>query len=471
MARLPLLVIALAALVVLPALAQQTAPPTSAPVAAAPAAAPTAGIAVSGTPAAAETIQRLPVVTGPLHLTPDQAAALALQRSTTLAVAAEGVNTAESLVLQAKTMTHPQVNGQVSYTRMGPASSITLPGDSVSFTISPTSVHRETVTATVPLYLGKRDRYAIQGAHAGVEAAQQQVEASQISIAFAARQAVYGVLRAQQLATVAQKQLAAVNEHLRVTQAMFEQGTTAKFEVVQAQTAVVEAQYGIIQSQTGVEQQKAALTLLLGVPQGIALDVEEGVAPGVPPGDLHQLIGTALEQRPEIAALQAVVRAQQANLRLAQANDNPSLGLQGTVSNQTASFGTTSLSWNVALALTLPIYQGGATQAQVAQAQAALNTAKLNVEATQQQIALQVTQVVLGYNDARDALTVARQAETEALERMRIAQVRFLNGVSLGVEVLDAQTALATAQTQVVTAQYNLQVATASLRAALGFTD
>ena len=39
------------------------------------------------------------------------------------------------------------------------------------------------------------------------------------------------------------------------------------------------------------------------------------------------------------------------------------------------------------------------------------------------------------------------------------------------MEVLDAETALAAARTQVVNSRYNLQVATATLRAALGMID
>ena len=125
----------------------------------------------------------------------------------------------------------------------------------------------------------------------------------------------------------------------------------------------------------------------------------------------------------------------------------------------------------MSLTLTKPFYQGGEKEAAVMQAQSALQTARLNVEAAQQGIALQVTQAQLNVDDAREALAVAEQGEVEARERVRIAQVRFGNGVSLGVEVLDAQSALAAAQTQVVNARYDLQVATTALRAALGLAD
>jgi outer membrane protein TolC len=372
-------------------------------------------------------------------------------------------------------LTGVNVAAQASLTLSGPALVFTLPASggqpAQSFTVVPTAVQHEGLTASVPLYLGGRDRYARQAGHAGVQAATFGLAAGTINVALAARQQVFSTLRVQQLDLVAQQQATANEEHLRVTKAMFDQGTTPRFEVVQAETQLAQAQGQVIHAATAVSQAKASLVATLNLQQGSSITVEEGVPHELPPGDLHSLIQLALDQRPEIASQQALVRAQEANLRLAKANDNASVALQGAVNNGTATLASPALGWSVTVAVTKPIYQGGVTQAQIMLAQAALGTARLNLEKTAQQIALQVAQNVLNVQDAQQALAVAQQGEVEARERARIAVVRFKNGVSLGVEVLDAQTALTSAQTQVVNARYDLQTAVASLRAVLGLLD
>ncbi|MEN6644234.1 MAG: TolC family protein [Armatimonadia bacterium] len=440
------------------ATAQEPQPPSTPPPVAAP---------VASSPA------RLPAVASPLRLTPQTAAEVAVQRSADLAISEQGIAAARANVRLAESQKGLRVEAQASYTRMGPTQSITLPesmgGGQISFT-APQS-HIETLAVTKPLYLGERDRYARQAAQAGVQAAEQNLQAGIVSVAVAAREAVFTLLRLQQLSLVAEQRLTAIAEHLRIARAMFEAGTTARFEVVQAETELAQAKGDLLTAQTAVAKQKAFIAQLLLVPQGTEIIAEEGVPAAVPEGDLHRLIAAAIAERPELDALEAAVRAQQANLRLARANDNPSLAVQGSVNRQTATAASSEINWNVTVGVTKPIYQGGETRARVDTAKASLRTAELNVERVEQQIALQVSQALLSLQQATEQLLVAQQGEVEAQERARIALVRFQNGVGLGVEVIDAQTALAAAQTNVVNARYDLQVAVASLRAALGLTD
>ena len=59
----------------------------------------------------------------------------------------------------------------------------------------------------------------------------------------------------------------------------------------------------------------------------------------------------------------------------------------------------------------------------------------------------------------------------EARERQRMAQLRYCEGLATGIEVIDADTALAAAQASLVNAQYDLALAIARLRSATGIVD
>jgi outer membrane protein len=426
---------------------------------------PAVALAAGAAPAA----PRLPAITGPLRLNPDAAARMAVERSTDTALAGQSLALARAGLMQARAMTGWQVAASGAVTKSGPATSFTS-GDT-TVTLSPTTTYDLLLKVSKPLYLGSRDRYSRHAAQAGIEAAGFGEVGAEISVALAARQALYGLLRDGQLSAVAQEQLTATAEHLRIAEAMFREGAVARFEVVQAQTAASRAKGGYIAARNAVEQRKALIRELLVLDPEVALEAEEGVPPQQPEGDVRQLLQLALERRPDVQALVAAVRAAEASLRLAQANDAPTVQLAAQASSGAATAFSGSEAWQASLQFAKPIFQGGTTQALVAQARARLATADLDVEKAQQQVALQVTQSLQSLETARAQLAVAQDAETEARERARIADVRFRSGVGIGLEVLDAQLALTAAQVDAVNAAHDLNLAITSLRAATGLAD
>ncbi|NPV48288.1 MAG: TolC family protein [Armatimonadetes bacterium] len=416
---------------------------------------------------------RLAPVEGPLTLTPATAARLAVARSTETARAGQDVAAAEGRLMEARSLRGWKVTASGSISKSGPAVSFELPGgeDGQRVTVSPTTTTNVGLEVSKPLYLGARDRYARDAARSGLQAASFGTEATSVAVALRARQAVLAVLRAQQLSVVAQEQLTAAAEHLRIAEAMYNEGTAARFEVIQAQTEVSRSRGAVVQARTAVEQQTATLREVLNLPQDTPVTVEEGVGPEMPPGDVHELMALAMSERPDLKALQAAVRAAEASLRLAAANDRLSVQLVGQANHQTAGALSSSDNWRASVAVVKPLYQGGATEAGVVQARAGLEKAKLDLEKAQQQVALQLTQAMNAVEEAREMLQVATDGEREAEERLRIAQVRFTSGVGLGVEVIDSQAALAAARAAIVNARNDLNLAIFAVRAALGRTD
>jgi outer membrane protein TolC len=86
-----------------------------------------------------------------------------------------------------------------------------------------------------------------------------------------------------------------------------------------------------------------------------------------------------------------------------------------------------------------------------------------------------VTDVALdvwtAYQDLRtqgQALTTARELEASAQESYNVALARYRAGVGTITDLLNAQSALASAQVQVIQARFNWNVAKATLAKAIG---
>lgn len=402
-----------------------------------------------------------------LSLDPMQAGELAAKTALQVLTAEEAINQAKAAVGQAAAPGGLSMGLDAIYGRTGPITSVQFSGQNV--TLGSPQVEQFSASLTQPLYTGGRVQHAVRAARSGVVASQQQLETTRRSLRLAAQQAAYGVLRAQELAAVARRQTEANREHLRLSQAMFNAGTIAQFEVIQAQTQLAQSEGVEIAGVNQVEQAVASLRQILVLDQTKPLRV---VAPTVPltrpPGDLSTLIESGWKDRPELATLQAQVEAAESRLRLARAGLNPSVALNGLYNRSTASALSSGTTWQVTLGASVPIFDGGLTRSDTKSAESQLKQAQLALETEKQQVALDVTQPFLSLDQATKQLQVATQGVLDASERARVAEVRFQAGVTNGIEVIDAQTSLARAEATQVSANYDVQTSMLQLYEAMG---
>jgi outer membrane protein len=129
-----------------------------------------------------------------------------------------------------------------------------------------------------------------------------------------------------------------------------------------------------------------------------------------------------------------------------------------------------SLTWNwgAGLLLSVPVFQGGLTRAQVREAEFNLVSIQAQADAERQQVRLDVEQARLAVRADKEALTASVEALANAQVLLQLAEGRYETGVGSIIELGDAQVALTSAAQQKVQAEYNLSQARAGLIKALG---
>jgi outer membrane protein len=130
--------------------------------------------------------------------------------------------------------------------------------------------------------------------------------------------------------------------------------------------------------------------------------------------------------------------------------------------------GEMTWNWNAGLTLTWPLFQGGLTNGQSAEASANLVGLRADLDQLGQQVRFEIEQARLAVRAAKAALVASEEAVTAARERLRLAEGRYQTGVGNGLELEDAQLALTSARGQQVQAEYSLASARAGLLGALG---
>ncbi len=400
-----------------------------------------------------------------IQVTPESAAELAVKNSIDLKITATSIAEAEAQVRKALGLDDLRLTAGLNLV-LQPESKMTV--GEMSIVTGKSFVESASLSAALPLYTGKAIEHSQELARRGLRATVLSRPVVARALDLAARETVFGVLRAEQLADVAQKQATAVAAHLDLSRKLADGGVVAKFEVVQAETELSRAQGDVISARTAVETAKAALRRVLTLPQDTPIAVAPAMSYDMPTVDRQALIAQALRDRPETAVGEAVVRVAESGVDVAGTANNLNVNLLGSLNHTNAATGG-GLNWQIALAFEKALMDGNAQASSVDAAKAQLEAARLDLEKTRHGIALEVTQYHLALDEAAESLKVARQGVVEAEEQLRISKVRYENGIALGVEVLDAETALAAARVQVVNSEYNLQLAIAQLRSAVGW--
>ncbi|HWA71652.1 MAG TPA: TolC family protein [Polyangiaceae bacterium] len=394
----------------------------------------------------------------------DEAVKTALENQPRLREASASSRAADARVGQALGPLLPQVSGKASYqhsifqgtTGFSSVSS----GDSFVFQIG--------ASQTVYDWGQTVGRYRASQANADVQ--RQNAEATRLDVTLAVKNSYFQARAQKALVEVARETLANQGRHLAQIEGFVEVGTRPRIDVVQARADRASAELSLLNAENGYAIAKAQLVQAMGREASADFEVSDQALPPIPGEDSASplLLSQALASRPDVRAAIGTVRAQELSAKAAAGAYGPSLGVSTTLSERGSALDTLHWNWDAIAQLDWPIFQGGITKAQVAEARANVDVASAQVAALRQQVLLEVEQARLGVLGAKKALATSDQLVENSRERLTLAEGRYQTGAGSIIELADAQLALTTALGQRVQAEYSLSTARAALANALG---
>ncbi len=257
----------------------------------------------------------------------------------------------------------------------------------------------------------------------------------------------------------------------------FEAGVTSELELRQVEAETAQAQAFLPRITQQLATQETALGVLIGrSPRALVEQpLERGAAmaalttpPAVPAG----LPSALLERRPDLRQAEQSLIAANARIGLAKAAYFPSISLSAFLGGESASlsalFNTQARIWQLAGSVTQTLFDAGRTGAQVDVAQARQQQALAQYQAAIQNAFKDALDALVAQRTARE-IAEAEQQRIDALQAaMRLAQLRYDNGISSLLDVLISERALLDAQLNRVDAQRAQLSASADLFKALG---
>jgi outer membrane protein TolC len=122
----------------------------------------------------------------------------------------------------------------------------------------------------------------------------------------------------------------------------------------------------------------------------------------------------------------------------------------------------------VVLAVSVPIWDGGTRELAVAEAKARRDAARAARADRERSAAEMIAEAYHGYETARAGIELAGIGAAVAAETYRVQHVRYREGATTILDLLEAQVALTEAEAALVQARYAARLALARLESLLG---
>lgn len=271
---------------------------------------------------------------------------------------------------------------------------------------------------------------------------------------------------------IARQTIASRAESFRIFKRRVEVGATSRLNLTQVQTLLTQAQALGAQLEQARASQLNALTLLVGAPLDLPvltgqLEAQKSLIelrPGLP-SDL-------LIQRPDILAAEHQLKAANANIGAARAAFFPRIALTAAAGSASAElsglFASGSLAWTFSPSISLPIFDAGRRRNHLDLTETRRDLAVAGYEKTVQAAFRDVADALSARQWLAEQVSIARDALVTQRERAYLSQLRYDNGATAYLDVLDAQRDLLAAEQQVVQTHRALLSSQVSLYAALG---
>ncbi len=336
------------------------------------------------------------------------------------------------------------------------------------------------IYARYPLFEGFRRIAGSDAAEANFSAEEERYRQNRRDLELEVTNAYYLLLKAERLVGSAEKSSERSKVYLEYAEARFENGLASRSDVLKAMVERSDADLALIRARNGRLVAAGLLNVVMGrsaqEPVRIVDNLEAGLF-AFPEDSLvwqtgvERLIEAALSNRPDLARMEGLIEAQRAALRMARSDYYPTISLDGNYTY----FGEEATDLRggsyIGLSVSLPLFSGFSRPARTAREGLALRGLEQERASLRHQVGLEVWFAYLNVKEANERILSNETFYENAVENLRIARGEYKEGMGSMLDLLDAETALVTAEVSRIESLADFQISLAELIRAVGRED
>ena len=414
--------------------------------------------------------EKQPLDSMPNNLTLDEALEIAQAYNPSLKQARIGLISKEAAIRQVRASAMPKLVGIADHTyydekrlqAFGPEST---PEDRTWSTRA---------EASMPIFSGGRNRFAVQGAKADRAASEYDLTSLEHDVAIMVHETYLNALLAKASAHAQQEEIDLLHEQFQRSEKRFKVGVGSRFDVLQAEVVLANAKPQLVRETNNYRRAVDRLSRLLGL--SLESTQEAGdivlVSLGAPKPlflQMQEALVLAENQRPEIAAMDLTIQAQEKQGLVNKRSNWPLLEVFSNYGIQSDQFGGEDLEgWTAGLRLNWSFYDGGERKSKMDQDEQQLNMLAQKKAELLLEVSGEVREALYNYEEAWEILMATKKVIEQGEEALRMAQDRHDSGKGTQLDVFVAQTQLTEARLERLKAEQDCHFADASFRRALG---
>jgi outer membrane protein len=387
----------------------------------------------------------------------------ALQQAEQIGIAEENLAIAENLRVQALSVLVPRLSATGSYTHYTEEKAV------MGSLIQPEWKGGYGLRLGQSFTLNGRELSALHVAERGIDKSRADLNNIKESYLYSVAQGFYEVAKSRRAVSIAEANVQRLETHRDAVKARLKLGDIPVTELYRTEAELSEAEAGLIQAKNSLQLNQALLGRRVG--SDTPLDIVEN--PADTPSDaitnLYSLKQTALKNRSDLKSRICQEAMAEHTINYTRGVYWPRVGIEAAwmrILQEPESYMDDSA--YVAVNVEMDLFDAGLRRAQVSDARRQKKQAELARRDTERQVTLDIEQVWLFWRTQQEAARAYESQLRYATENYEAVTRLYEHGMANVVEVMDANTLLATAQMQLSDAHYNVQLAVLGVERAAG---
>ena len=291
--------------------------------------------------------------------------------------------------------------------------------------------------------------------------------------------AYFNYLKAIQLLDVSRSNLMSSQQQLTLVQQQYDLGSAKKTDLLKAEVRFGQARIDVITNDASVKSAYRNLKNAMGL---INSDQDFTIEEVEKPLELIPEFETGFELvqkfNPSVKAKQYQIMSAKLNTKLARGSRLPVISLSASSSGSDENLGDAiSNSYgdkqrtNASLSISIPIYTGNSISSRIQKAKISVDKQESEYLTQLEDLSVQLEDYLDQLNNYIEVIPINETVLESAEEDLKLSQVRYSQGSTTILEVLNAQVSVVQARSSLVRSKYDAFIQQANLKALLGTLD
>ena len=291
--------------------------------------------------------------------------------------------------------------------------------------------------------------------------------------------AYFNYLKAMQLLGVARSNLMSSQQQLALVEQKFDLGSAKKTDLLKAKVRFGQARVDLISNDASLKSAYRNLKNAMGL---INTNDEFSISDVERPLEIIPEFETGFELiqkfNPSIKAKQYQILAAKIGTKIAKGSRMPNISISASafgtaesISDAVSNSYGDNQRTNTSLSISLPLYSGNTISTRIQKAKLTVNKQESEYLTQLEDLSVQLKDLIDQLQNFSEIIPINETVLESAEEDLKLSQVRYSQGSTTILEVLNAQVSVVQAKSSLVRSKYDAFIQQANLKALLGTLD